>query len=560
MSPLPAPIHTLCFLLVALSACGSESKPELWGGSDKADELGMTAEPKGRLSFGGEVFGDFTEEDQEDAYFFSADAGTVITLDNSNLGTAAHLDSTLFLYGPKDDFGVYPKPAIGLDDDGGWKYHAKIKSLRIPSRGDYLVVISTYAGADRGRYRLELECEGDRCIIPCDETCGHKDPCGSQTCDEVDGCIAQELVAQCSDINITAPPLVTSASGGTDRFIVNLLAMPTENVIIHLSSSDPDQAVVYPQKINFCKQGDTEQSNGCKKAEIGSDSTAGRWDREVVVTVTGVRSLNPDGDVPFTISMSVETEDSHYAGTAISPVLGRNLGDSPAPSLEEFAALRDAELLAALYTQTNDHRAYGYRGQNNARDLMFATVDVHGGQVESLYKGYTIARPLHAIAAFESGFNAEHTWPQAQFDEVEPTRSDLHHIFPADIDANRIRSSYDFGITSPNSTRSRLGSRYQGSGTVYQVRPSRRGDVARAHFYLVARYQNDTTLGLDFDDDRSRSNGSIKNSEEAVLRAWHAEDPVDDLERIRNNRVEGFQGNRNPFIDRPTLVDQIADF
>ena len=41
----------------------------------------------------------------------------------------------------------------------------------------------------------------------------------------------------------------------------------------------------------------------------------------------------------------------------------------------------------------------------------------------------------------------------------------------------------------------------------------------------------------------------------SVLLEWHAEDPVDDLERARNEVVFGFQGNRNPFIDHPEWAE-----
>jgi endonuclease I len=47
---------------------------------------------------------------------------------------------------------------------------------------------------------------------------------------------------------------------------------------------------------------------------------------------------------------------------------------------------------------------------------------------------------------------------------------------------------------------------------------------------------------------------------EAVLRKWHKDDPVDDEERDRNEKIMKLQGNRNPFIDYPELVDKINDF
>ncbi|MBX2850648.1 MAG: endonuclease [Phycisphaeraceae bacterium] len=38
---------------------------------------------------------------------------------------------------------------------------------------------------------------------------------------------------------------------------------------------------------------------------------------------------------------------------------------------------------------------------------------------------------------------------------------------------------------------------------------------------------------------------------------WHAQDPPDDWERGRNDRVEAVQGNRNPFIDRPEFAERV---
>ena len=39
---------------------------------------------------------------------------------------------------------------------------------------------------------------------------------------------------------------------------------------------------------------------------------------------------------------------------------------------------------------------------------------------------------------------------------------------------------------------------------------------------------------------------------------WNREDPPDEWEQSRNDRVEHYQGNRNPFIDEPDLADRIG--
>jgi endonuclease I len=82
-----------------------------------------------------------------------------------------------------------------------------------------------------------------------------------------------------------------------------------------------------------------------------------------------------------------------------------------------------------------------------------------------------------------------------------------------------------------------------GQPFVFEVRPGFRGDIARAHFYFAVRYDL-----------------NIPPAEEVVLREWHCADPPDLEELIRNDLVENAQQNRNPFVDRPRLVDAISDF
>ena len=52
----------------------------------------------------------------------------------------------------------------------------------------------------------------------------------------------------------------------------------------------------------------------------------------------------------------------------------------------------------------------------------------------------------------------------------------------------------------------------------------------------------------------------IDEKQEATLRKWHKEDPVDANEIARNDAIEALQHNRNPYIDHPEYVDKIKDF
>ena len=57
--------------------------------------------------------------------------------------------------------------------------------------------------------------------------------------------------------------------------------------------------------------------------------------------------------------------------------------------------------------------------------------------------------------------------------------------------------------------------------------------------------------------DKATDVGDSKFGFLSDLLMWHCEFPVADRERRRNNIVQTWQGNRNPFIDRPEFVKSI---
>lgn len=200
-------------------------------------------------------------------------------------------------------------------------------------------------------------------------------------------------------------------------------------------------------------------------------------------------------------------------------------------------------LRAALLSRVSGHTPLGYDG---ARDYMFNTLDVHSGQLECAYTG-RLTPPDGTRTP--GGFNTEHSWPQSLGAGSAPANSDLHHLFPTDSSANSSRSNWPFGNTTcvgsacPYSNGGSERGTDASGAMVWEVRPARRGDTARAMFYFSVRY----ALPLD-------------PAQEAALRGWHCEDPPDDLERGRNDGIDAVQHNRNPFIDRPDFVDRLLDF
>lgn len=148
--------------------------------------------------------------------------------------------------------------------------------------------------------------------------------------------------------------------------------------------------------------------------------------------------------------------------------------------------------------------------------------------------------------------NTEHTWPQSKFTTRFPEamqKSDIHHLYPTDSQLNSRRSSLQFGLVGKDMEKlkcaqNRLGQEVSGKGgTVFEPPAAHRGNVARAIFYFATRYKM-----------------KVGDVQEATLKKWNHEDPVDEEEMQRNNMIEDVQGNRNPYIDYPELIDRVTVF
>ncbi|MEX1045348.1 MAG: endonuclease, partial [Chthoniobacterales bacterium] len=92
----------------------------------------------------------------------------------------------------------------------------------------------------------------------------------------------------------------------------------------------------------------------------------------------------------------------------------------------------------------------------------------------------------------------------------------------------------------------------------FESNNSFKGDLARMIFYMAVRYEGGSgEPDLEVDDFTNGGTGTFGKM--SSLLAWHLLDPVDDFERRRNARIYSYQGNRNPFIDRPDWVHAVFD-
>jgi len=96
--------------------------------------------------------------------------------------------------------------------------------------------------------------------------------------------------------------------------------------------------------------------------------------------------------------------------------------------------------------------------------------------------------------------------------------------------------------------------------SIFEPADNVKGDVARALFYFAVRYKDKSINQSQSYMTGPGDTNHIPPYEEKYLREWHLQDPVSYDEIQRNNAIQGIQNNRNPFIDRPDLVQRISDF
>lgn len=195
-----------------------------------------------------------------------------------------------------------------------------------------------------------------------------------------------------------------------------------------------------------------------------------------------------------------------------------------------------------------EHSALSY---SDARKKMFGYASNDNGFIECFYSGL---RQVHAEGleiSFPEPFNTEHVVPQFLFDGEEPMRSDIHILQPTFQDWNNLRSNYQFrelddvtetdqwiylnqSTESIPSSNIELYSEYVFGG--WEPREESKGDVARAFMYFFTMYPQ-----FDMEDYIDTS----------ILCQWHEEDTISAYELQRNESIEFYQGNVNPYISNP---------
>jgi len=110
--------------------------------------------------------------------------------------------------------------------------------------------------------------------------------------------------------------------------------------------------------------------------------------------------------------------------------------------------------------------------------------------------------------------------------------SDMHNLRPAIGELNGDRKHFKYSmIPGEKRVYGQVDFEIDFRDRVVEPRPEVRGDIARTYFYMEQSY------GV-----------RISKRQRKLFEVWDKEDPVDEWEKLRNEKIYRLQGNRNPFI------------
>lgn len=222
------------------------------------------------------------------------------------------------------------------------------------------------------------------------------------------------------------------------------------------------------------------------------------------------------------------------------------------------------ELKTALHNLIKKHRQIPYgTGTNSTWGAFYTTDAVLDGDRRRVVDMYSDSvRYFDRKGRSIDGMNIEHSVAKSWWGGTEnDAYFDLHHLNPADAEANGRKNNYPLAELS--SVTWQNGVTFVGKANIagvsqnaYEPCDEYKGDFARVFMYMFTCYQN-LTWKYTWMNYAKSNYPTLKPWAVDLLLKWHSQDPVSEKERNRNNAVYEIQGNRNPFIDYPQLAQYV---
>ena len=311
-------------------------------------------------------------------------------------------------------------------------------------------------------------------------------------------------------------------------------------------------------------------SSTVTKTIILIDDTLEEGDEEFVLFISSL----PSNVIPSNNSIVRRVADTDFQilnfGTPLAPTYNMVSSTAPAGYYASLEGLSGSSLKLALQNIISNPSIVRLHSYADIWEILKTSDQnpLNSGQIWEIY----LEQPMSKIDQQQSSsivgkWNREHVFCQSRGGFVVANNdsadgigvwnstsaastvdgvSDAHHIRAVNGQENSSRNNKNYGTVN--------------SATVYAgatgTQGSWRGDVARACFYMAVRFNGLNVVNGD-PSENNGANPSGNIGDLATLLSWNLSDPRDDFEMNRNNYIQTWQYNRNPFIDYPLLANYI---
>lgn len=163
--------------------------------------------------------------------------------------------------------------------------------------------------------------------------------------------------------------------------------------------------------------------------------------------------------------------------------------------------------------------------------------------------------------AVGAGMNIEHSFPKSWWGGAKnQAYEDLYNLMPCESKINSKKSNYPMGIVVSGDIGNGWTKVGKGTDGKWYWEPADpwKGDFARGYMYMATAYQDYNWSGNQAPQILQQgAYPTLKEWAYKLYIQWAKADKPNALEIKRNNEVAKIQGNRNPYVDFPNLMEYV---
>lgn len=223
---------------------------------------------------------------------------------------------------------------------------------------------------------------------------------------------------------------------------------------------------------------------------------------------------------------------------------------------------KGAELKNAVYNIIKDANVLSYgSGYGKTWWGFWQTDRTEDGRFIDRYSPESIWPQSTSQGAVGAGMNIEHSFPKSWWGKTEnQAYKDLYNLMPCESKINSSKSNYPMGKVV-NASIADNGATKVGKGSdgknYWEPADEWKGDFARGYMYMATCYKDLKWTGAGLQILQQGDYPTLQKWAYELFISWAKADKPTQLEITRNNAVSKIQGNRNPYVDFPNLMEYV---